>query len=922
MRTITPLFDPIVIEDSIPDIPDNADNFIPPNALSEANDTSKSKNPDTNPSRSGNTCKVGTPITNATVSPMGAAVWSITFDTPPGVGGMTPEVGLAYSSQSGVGNAGWGMNVTGISSITRGTKTLYHDGTVRGMKHDSGDALFLDGRRLLLSSGTEGTLGAVYVQEGDPFTKVKVTSSNSYTGPLSFEVSTPDGRVSLYGSTYDSRLAFVDGDYVLRCHSWYISRQEDPNGNYVEYSYMHDNLTVYPEAITYGKNTHTGNGANNQIRFSYATIHDSAIRTFVIGGVQGSVRKCLDRVRTMTGNSVYREYVLDYAPLSDSTTIKYERLSSITCKNGAGEEMNPVTLDWILLAGTPRTAEVLNVSTDDPYSMVVKQDSLLLATDINGDGIADIVRISNCNEYTSPYGNSELHTYAYVHLSVRDANGDVNFIPDSRFELGYYYDFDNWRFLNVINTIADIDGDGLSDLVFPCYMDPPDLPPFLRLRCFKGKDLRNSCSAYQDFVIPMVAAEEMPPFISGDLDGNGLDDFACLEAKKAQGYYHLDILFCLPSGTHNPVNISLTLPQDPKRLFVGDFNCDGLPDIIALYDGGYKVFYNNSGSTASAIFSNANSTTGSNFGDMWRVEQGDFNGDGLADFVYVDDNSPDYCFAINNGDGTFSISTAITYDIYDQVTGRDNRRFTLTPMDIDRDGVTDLVISKACFDYHGGLQNTDEFTHTVTAWLVSNGSTLSEVRRVRSYHLIDEAGSQNVMLADFDGDGWPELANNGSDWYTNTTANSDGCHIRVYHASGFTPSSGKMTAATDALGAATSFTYNVSSDPGLYTQVYDSIFPLAYVHLPLTLVSTVTRNDGLTGTHTSSYRYAGLKAHLQGKGLLGFSDMAVRDNLTGVTTQSGIWDWNSTHYVPALTYSITSMGYDNDSTTTTISVQS
>ncbi|MBQ4294551.1 MAG: hypothetical protein II755_03085, partial [Prevotella sp.] len=467
MRTITPLFDPIVIEDSIPDIPDNADNFIPPNALSEANDTSKSKNPDTNPSRSGNTCKVGTPITNATVSPMGAAVWSIKFDTPPGVGGMTPEVGLAYSSQSGVGNAGWGINVTGISSITRGTKTLYHDGTVRGVKHDAGDALFLDGRRLLLSSGTEGALGAVYVPEGDPFTKVKVTSSNSYTGPISFEVSTPDGKVSLYGSTYDSRLAYIDGGYVQRCHAWYVSRQEDPNGNYVEYSYMHDNFTVYPETITYGKNTHTGTGANNQIRLSYNTVHDSAIRTFVIGGVQGSVRKCLDWVRTMTGNTVYREYVLDYAPLSDSTTIKYERLSSITCKNGAGNEMNPVTLGWNLLPGTGRTAESLDVSMDDPDPMVERHDSLLLAADLNGDGLADMVMISRCSRitYNNPGDrNLNWYTFVYVHRSVREANGSVSYLPALRYEIEPQFDFDGYKSHVGNNIVADIDGDGLNDL--------------------------------------------------------------------------------------------------------------------------------------------------------------------------------------------------------------------------------------------------------------------------------------------------------------------------------------------------------------------------------------------------------------------------------------------------------------------------
>ncbi|MBP5508523.1 MAG: VCBS repeat-containing protein [Prevotella sp.] len=923
IRTITPLFPPVVLEDSMPDISKFQDSNFLSFENTDTDDASKSAASDTLSVRSGNT-KVGTPTTNGSVSPMGAAVWSMAFDTPKGVGGMTPTVGLAYSSQSGIGNAGWGVGISGFSYITRGTKTLYHDGTVQGVKYDTDDALFLDNRRLLLSSGTEGLSGAIYVPEGDPFTKVKITSYSSTSGPLSFEVTSPNGMVSFYGSTPNARLAITVGSST-RCHSWYVSRQEDPNGNYVEYSYMQDNLTVYPEAITYGKNKYSGAGADNQIKFYYTNAHSSTVRTFVIGGTQGSVQKCLERVQTKTGSSVYREYALSYAPISDGSTLKYERLSSITCRNGAGEEMNPITLEWSLLTGTAHTAEILDVSTEDNYSMIQKQDSLLLAADLNGDGLADIIRISNCKLYTNAQ-SFQWHTYVYVHRSVRDVNGVVTYLPHLRYDLGAQVDFDDWKEHIGNNIVADIDGDGLNDLVIPFYTELPSSTPQLYFRCILGKNVKNSSLTINDYTLSMMAADDIPPFVSGDIDGNGLEDLISFENKKSNGYYYLDISFSVPSGPRNSVHIPLTLPQQPKRLFVGDCNSDGLPDLIALYDGGHKIFYNNGGSNASSFFSNANSTTGSSFGNMWRVEQGDFNGDGLADFVYVGGNSADYYFAMNNGNGSFSVSHAITYDIHDQATDRDDHRFTLTPIDIDRDGLTDLVISKADFEHEGGLFPHNVFYRTIIGWLVSNGSTLSEVRFVTSYDLIEEAGSHNIMVADFDGDGWPELANNGADWYTNTTAYNDGCHIRVYHSTGFSPSSGKLTTTADALGAVTSFTYGTSSDPDLYTQVYDSsdstTFPLADIHTPLVLVSAMTRNGGLTGTHTTAYRYANLKAHLQGKGLLGFLDVAARDNRTGVTTQSGTWVLNTTHYVPSMAYSITSMGYDNDSTTTTISVQS
>lgn len=251
--TITPLFDPVVVEDSLFDVPNYDESRFETEIL----------NPITGaePQRSGGAYKVGTPATETSVSPMGAATWSMVFDVPPGVGGFTPTIGLAYSSQSGNGNAGWGVSISGISCISRGLKSLYHDGFVRGVKYQNQDALYLDGRRLLLSSGTEGTTGAIYVPEGDPYTTVKILSSNSTTGPLTFEVTSPDGMVSEYGSMANARLYLTVNGYT-RIHSWYISRVVNPHGNYADYTYMQDHLTVYPESITYGKNTLTGTGVS------------------------------------------------------------------------------------------------------------------------------------------------------------------------------------------------------------------------------------------------------------------------------------------------------------------------------------------------------------------------------------------------------------------------------------------------------------------------------------------------------------------------------------------------------------------------------------------------------------------------------------------------------------------------------------
>jgi len=115
---------------------------------------------------------VGSPQGSLAVSDLGAAVYNLSIEAPDG-GPMTPQIGIAYNSQmSGYGLAGYGMNITGISCITRGGKDLFHDNELRGVTYTTSDNLFLDGTRLILKSGTPGQDGAVYTLEGNPYTEV------------------------------------------------------------------------------------------------------------------------------------------------------------------------------------------------------------------------------------------------------------------------------------------------------------------------------------------------------------------------------------------------------------------------------------------------------------------------------------------------------------------------------------------------------------------------------------------------------------------------------------------------------------------------------------------------------------------------------------------------------------------------------
>ena len=154
-------------------------------------------------------CHVGTPDGVLSVASSGAAVYSMMFDVPNG-GTLTPQVGLSYNSQSGgYGLAGYGFGITGLSAITRGGRDLFHDGRLAGVTYTVSDNLFIDGKRLILQSGTSGQNGAVYTVEGAPFTKVTVHGSYDDSAVETwFEVTTGNGMTYQYGNSPDSKIAY------------------------------------------------------------------------------------------------------------------------------------------------------------------------------------------------------------------------------------------------------------------------------------------------------------------------------------------------------------------------------------------------------------------------------------------------------------------------------------------------------------------------------------------------------------------------------------------------------------------------------------------------------------------------------------------------------------------------------------------
>jgi hypothetical protein len=88
---------------------------------------------------------------------------------------------------------------------------------------------------------------------------------------------------------------------------------------------------------------------------------------------------------------------------------------------------------------------------------------------------------------------------------------------------------------------------------------------------------------------------------------------------------------------------------------------------------------------------------------------------------------------------------------------------------------------------------------------------------------------------------------------------------------------------TDGLGVITTFTYQPLTQTSVYSKDTNATYPLQDIQAAMYGVSRVDSSNGIGGTYSSAYTYAGAKADMGGgRGFLGFRQMTATDLQTGV----------------------------------------
>jgi hypothetical protein len=357
---------------------------------------------------------------------------------------------------------------------------------------------------------------------------------------------------------------------------------------------------------------------------------------------------------------------------------------------------------------------------------------------------------------------------------------------------------------------ADFNGDGFPDVAFS-YARYNGQPAF-------GVMLGSSHGALAAPSYVTVGSASclynLPEWIAvGDVNGDGKADIvATLTNYNVAGCANNEVAVLTGLGTgkfNKPVLYSTGATAQSYEVFLADVNGDGKLDIITSNaDGTISVLLNKGkGTFGPAVLTSSLVGLGNPYGNSMAVA--DFNGDGKADIAVAAygwevSGTNVVHILLGKGDGTFEAPITVT------AAPQDSYTYALAAGDFNKDGKMDLLVTLTgeCADYHGSaayafLQGNGDGTFTagpvnciggndpmypVVADLNGDGKLdafipllQSETNIALGPALLEGNGdgtfnrigkfyvgdmSPGAVVADFNGDGMPDIA----------VLNSDGWH--------------------------------------------------------------------------------------------------------------------------------------------------
>ena len=185
------------------------------------------------------------------------------------------------------------------------------------------------------------------------------------------------------------------------------------------------------------------------------------------------------------------------------------------------------------------------------------------------------------------------------------------------------------------------------------------------------------------FQTPIQSPALATPMVVADLNGDGEADLAAIQYPGG-----LDVLLGNGDGSFmdaRTVALASTPYYPALGVVAADFNGDGKLDLAAMEDnypnGQVSVELGRGNGTFGKPIVSVLTTTATN---PTVALAADFNGDGKADLVVLDDNSAGFQVLLGRGNGAFAtpVDTPLTYSVFSIATG-----------DFNKDGKADLAVT-------------------------------------------------------------------------------------------------------------------------------------------------------------------------------------------------------------------------------------
>lgn len=564
------------------------------------------------------------------VSGGGQLQFTLPIALPPSINGVAPQMNLSYSSSGGLGIAGMGFSLSGITNISRVGKNIEKDGESKGVQLDYTDFYEFNGQRLLLKNPADPTIygkdGTEYVTEKFSTLKIKsigAISGQTYTGPASFEVTFDNGAQAWYGTTSNSQNPL----------EYNIVKWKDAQGNYITYNYTKTNNVSVIASVQWGGNETLSKSHFNSIVFNYATRDVQEVS--YVHGIKFLQDKILSNIVVNANSNQFKKYVIAYG--KDLNATNYQYVTTITEYNAQNQAANPVSFSY---EGS---------STSGWTSKSYIDNASKIVGDFDGDGVIDYLAYFDESQECAQYATGPAPEYKQICVQFKSFNGGI---------LLYKSFFEG-------NSVRDkiFFKDGIASGTTP----PFTKEEFNNAKAITFKNSANEISARQGILITKYKTVTLSPLVQ-DLEFQvysiGADNQLKLEITKTLN--HNDISYINSSGTYGTygtawygtINTTTLTPTIKTQ----DLDGDGLSEAIITVTNVTQIrdmrasqyyppngpglnnqdtavrnqFVLNLDSSLSYANSLSNISNGNFFNDLKELSSGDFSGNGKIEYLAYD----------------------------------------------------------------------------------------------------------------------------------------------------------------------------------------------------------------------------------------------------------------------------------------------